>query len=244
MQEHFLLVRLASWREPLASVLIATALAVMTPSVAAQSSAVPEFTDKPKAVRQAKPAPSAEPGSKGWLDLHGEPSQAQADPPGAGSNALAPTGKDRYVRGEFTGVVTHVTDGDTVWVALPAGSTPVKLRIEGIDAPEICQAGGAEAKAALAERALKRAVTVRVRAIDTYGRRVGKIFDDTEDIGARQVKNGHAWSLRYRRDKGPYIREERVARSLSRGLHQGGTAIEPRLFRQQHGSCKTESPAR
>ena len=56
----------------------------------------------------------------------------------------------------FSGVVTHVTDGDTVWVQPDAvGSRhrkPIKLRLQGIDAPERCQPWGAQATAALASR--------------------------------------------------------------------------------------------
>jgi micrococcal nuclease len=205
---------------------------------------VREFSDKPKAAAAANRAPDLSPGSKAWLALHGEPAQALADAAGQTEGDATSGTSARFQRGEYTGLVTQVTDGDTVWVALPAGSKPVRLRLEGIDAPEICQAGGAEAKAALAERVLNRAITVKLRAIDSYGRRIGKMFDETEDIGARMVKNGHAWSLRFRSDRGPYIVEERLARSLNRGLHASGTAIQPREFRQQHGSCKTDSVKR
>ncbi len=139
--------------------------------------------------------------------------------------------------GEFTGVVTRVTDGDTVWVALPAGTQPVKVRLDGIDAPERCQAWGAEATAALSQRVLNRAVTARLRAIDEYGRHIGRIFDDTEDVGQRLVEDGHAWSYRHRGNRGPYITQERMAQSLNRGLHANREAMQPRAFRQQHGAC-------
>jgi micrococcal nuclease len=85
---------------------------------------------------------------------------------------------------------------------------------------------------------LNRAVTTKVRALDRYGRRLGKLYDDTEDIGQRLVKDGHAWSLRYRWDRGPYMAEERMAKALSRGVHKAGDAEEPRAFRKRHGSCK------
>ncbi|MBS0437681.1 MAG: thermonuclease family protein, partial [Proteobacteria bacterium] len=51
----------------------------------------------------------------------------------------------------LTGIVTHVSDGDTVWVKRDDAPRrkPVKLRLAGIDAPERCQPWGAEASAAL-----------------------------------------------------------------------------------------------
>ena len=42
----------------------------------------------------------------------------------------------------FEGVVTHVTDGDSLWVRPASGGAPRQIRLQGIDAPEICQAFG------------------------------------------------------------------------------------------------------
>lgn len=56
--------------------------------------------------------------------------------------------------------VTHVTDGDTLWVRPERGGKPVKIRISSIDAPEICQASGPAAQAALARRLAGRQLAV------------------------------------------------------------------------------------
>lgn len=40
--------------------------------------------------------------------------------------------------------VTRVSDGDTIWVQPLSGGRYRKLRLDGLDAPEICQLGGAE----------------------------------------------------------------------------------------------------
>ncbi len=201
------------------------------------------FSDKPRTVSTGV-ASAAVLGSVAWIAAHGAPAPDGDD--ALGLTNAQPTGATferreatPIRRGEFTGIVTRVTDGDTVWVALPAGSQPVKVRLEGIDAPERCQAWGAEATAALTQRLLNRAVTARLRSIDRYGRYIGKILDDTEDVGQRLVKDGHAWSIRYRWDRGPYVAEERMAKALNRGLHANREAIEPRAFRQQHGACKS-----
>ncbi|KQV98029.1 thermonuclease family protein [Rhizobacter sp. Root1221] len=135
----------------------------------------------------------------------------------------------------FSGTVTHVTDGDTVWVR-PDGSRPVPVRLYGIDAPESCQAGGPEATEALATRVLRREVTVDSSAHDGYGRVVGTVWLRGEDIGAWLVAQGHAWSPGYRRANGPYADEERLARTRHRGLF-AAPAIEPRQFRRDHGPC-------
>ncbi|MCB1983320.1 MAG: excalibur calcium-binding domain-containing protein [Rhodoferax sp.] len=51
------------------------------------------------------------------------------------------------------------------------------------------------------------------------------------------VAEGHAWSLRTKWDRGPYVAQERMARSLDRGLHAAGGAIAPAEFRRRNGPC-------
>ena len=138
----------------------------------------------------------------------------------------------------LAGTVSRVVDGDTLWVKTEADSAPVVVRIEGIDAPESCQVGGAEATAALNALALGRERHgARVAATDEHGRAVGKVFDGDKDLGDRMVRDGQAWSSRYQYDRGPYVAEERMALALKRGLHAAGGAIQPRDFRKQHGPC-------
>lgn len=136
----------------------------------------------------------------------------------------------------WTGTVTHVTDGDTVWVR--AGSArPVSVRLQGIDAPERCQAGGPEATAALTARVLRREVDVDARAVDRYGRVVAVVTLRGDDLGAWLVEGGHAWSPGFRRAPGPYAAQERRARAAHRGLFASEAAIEPSRFRRDHGPC-------
>jgi micrococcal nuclease len=136
----------------------------------------------------------------------------------------------------LSGVVTHVTDGDTLWVRPDDGGKAVKVRVQGIDAPERCQAWGPQAKAALAERVLHRQVQVATRAYDDYQRAVGSLELEGEDIAGWMVREGHAWSYRYRRSLGPYAAQEQEARAAQRGLF-AAPAIEPREFRKAHGPC-------
>lgn len=139
----------------------------------------------------------------------------------------------------FAGEVVHVTDGDTLWVRPDGGrDRPVKLRLQGIDAPERCQAWGAEATAALGARLLHRHVQVRTRARDVYGRSVASVSLAGQDVGAWMVSQGHAWSESYRRRRGPYSAEEQQARAARRGLFADGAALPPRRFRREHGACR------
>ena len=153
----------------------------------------------------------------------------------AAPKKAAPPAKTVVIEGS----VSRVVDGDTLWVKTEGdGEAPVVVRLEGIDAPESCQAGGADATAALTALALGRSVSVRVVARDEHGRTVGKVFDGKLDVGDRMVRDGQAWSSRYQYDRGPYVAEERMALALKRGLHGAGGAIQPRDFRKQHGPCE------
>jgi endonuclease YncB( thermonuclease family) len=136
-----------------------------------------------------------------------------------------------------SGLVTHVVDGDTVWVQIGTHNNPLKVRLQGVDAPEICQAGGVQAQAALASRVLGQRVTVTSSAHDDYGRAVGTLRFQGEDMGRWLVANGHAWVYSFRQKKGPYADEFAQAQAVRRGLFSDAQAQEPRAFRKSHGSC-------
>lgn len=140
--------------------------------------------------------------------------------------------------GNFAGTVTHVTDGDSLWVRPAAGGPPRELRVQGIDAPEICQAWGRESRAALATQVLHRQVRVTTRGRDTYRRTLAQVSIGGQDVGAWMVSHGHAWSYRFRRDGGPYAQQESHAKSGRLGLWSANAPLAPRDFRKRHGSCR------
>jgi endonuclease YncB( thermonuclease family) len=136
------------------------------------------------------------------------------------------------------GTVVRVSDGDTLWLQPgTGGGKPVKLRLQGLDAPERCQPGGARAREALAARVLGRRVQVEAQAIDDYGRTVGTMRLDGEDIGGWLVLQGHAWSDGFRHGQARYAGQEAQARAARRGLFADASALDPRQFRKQHGPC-------
>ena len=137
----------------------------------------------------------------------------------------------------FDAVVSHVTDGDTIWVRPVHGGPPQQVRIEGIDAPEICQAFGDRSRAALAARVLRKRVTLATRGEDDYRRTIARVRIGKQDIGAWMVTHGYAWSYRFRQDRGPYARQEARARAAGAGLWASGDADIPRDFRVRNGPC-------
>lgn len=140
------------------------------------------------------------------------------------------------------GVVTHVTDGDTLWVRVdgaPPRAKPRKLRLQGIDAPEHCQAWGPQATEALARRVLHRHVQFETAAHDRYHRSIARVAVDGDDVAAWMVAHGHAWSDHFRRrDGGRYGALEAQAKAARRGLFAQPGAVEPRVFRRMHGRCE------
>ncbi|PKO61434.1 MAG: nuclease [Betaproteobacteria bacterium HGW-Betaproteobacteria-18] len=147
-----------------------------------------------------------------------------------------------FVQAEvWVGLVTHVSDGDTLWVKPEGGAAPRKVRLLGLDAPELCQAGGVAARAALQGLVADKPVQVKVNFQDTYGRDLARLRVDERDVGAALVSAGHAWSSRWHRSLGPYALEEASARAAKLGLFADPAAQLPRDFRQRHGSCQ---PAR
>lgn len=139
--------------------------------------------------------------------------------------------------------VTRVFDADTVWVQPATGGRWRKLRLDGVDAPEICQAMGVAARNALAAQLLEQAVTVRERAHDSYGRGLVVIEREGEDVNAWLVRTGWAWASRWR-GRGAYVKHEDQARAARRGLWvKGGAPESPRDFRRRHGPCEPPWPA-
>ena len=134
-----------------------------------------------------------------------------------------------------TGVVSRVVDGDTVWVN--AGGELLKIRITGIDAPEICQAGGPQAREVLRRRTYGQTVTLISRRHDDYGRLLARVELQGEDLGRWMVSQGHAWSYGYRNYAGPYAAEQAHAVALRLGLFAFAGPENPRSFRKRHGSC-------
>lgn len=135
--------------------------------------------------------------------------------------------------------VVYVTDGDSLWVRPAAGGRRVKLRLEGIDAPEICQAAGRQAREALQQLVLNQAVTVQVRAHDRWGRGIARVrrASDGADVADQLAAAGWAWSDDWGWRAGPYAAQAEQARRERRGLFAQAGAQRPRDFRKAHGPC-------
>lgn len=91
----------------------------------------------------------------------------------------------------FTGIVTHVSDGDTITVLADGSHT--KVRLYGVDTPEKAQPYGREATVFTRDWCLNELVTVDVVDIDRYGRTVGIVTANGCTLNEDLVRAGWAW---------------------------------------------------
>lgn len=135
------------------------------------------------------------------------------------------------------GRVTQVSDGDSLWLQAAAPARRIEVRLVDVDAPEICQAWGTQARDALRAMVLRKTVVLHPVALDQYGRTLGRVSIDGVDVNAWLVRQGHAWSSQGAWGRGPLAHEEQAARTARRGLHAQPGAELPRDFRRRNGRC-------
>lgn len=144
-------------------------------------------------------------------------------------------------RGSFTGVVTHVADGDTLQIT--AGARSVTVRLDGIDAPEGDQAFSQQARQRLRVLAFSQQAKVTVRDTDRYGRLVARVIVGGRDLSEEMVAAGLAWRfVRYSSD----IRLaalERQARQQRLGLWADRSPVPPWQYREQRSSAPRAAPS-
>lgn len=134
------------------------------------------------------------------------------------------------------GKVVGISDGDTITV-LDGSKTQHKIRLAGIDAPEKNQAFGELSKQHLSDLVFGKTVTVDWNKADKYGRTVGKVIVNGQDVNLRQVKAGLAWHYKqYEKeqsspDRASYAQAEVDARARKVGLWYDTAPIPPWNFR-------------
>ena len=135
------------------------------------------------------------------------------------------------------GKVVSVHDGDTITL-LDAGLRQHKIRLAGIDAPELRQAFGRVSKQHLADQVAGQTVTIEWHKRDKYQRLVGKVLLNGRDINITQIETGLAWHYKkYAGEQNPedqqrYARAEERARTNRIGLWQDSRAMPPWDYRK------------
>ncbi|EMD0005738.1 thermonuclease family protein [Campylobacter upsaliensis] len=154
-------------------------------------------------------------------------------------NAFLPQDfKEQNLEKELTGKVSKVIDGDTIeLLAKTSKENPynhiikLKIRLYGIDAPELKQAYGKEAKEFLSALVLKQEVSLIIENKDKYDRFVGTLFLKGQDINKEMVKNGYAHA--YESFSKKYLAEQADAKMFKLGLWQDERVMSPSEFRRK-----------
>jgi endonuclease YncB( thermonuclease family) len=142
--------------------------------------------------------------------------------------ALAATGV--HAQGPAaSGRVIAVHDGDTVTVVRGAASR--RVRLDGIDAPELAQPFGTQAHDFTRQLLLDQTVRVDERDVDADGRLVARLQVAGRDASLTVVAAGLAWHfVRYSSDD-LLARAERDARFRRLGLWAAAAPVAPWEFR-------------
>jgi endonuclease YncB( thermonuclease family) len=134
----------------------------------------------------------------------------------------------------FTGTVTSVEDGDSIVVKTPTELLPVQ--IVGVDAPELSQAGGPEARTFLIALVIGKSVTVRLKSV---AERIGAVDLDGTDVSETLIRRGMAWHCPRFTDDRKLTSAEAEARASKRGLWTDARPMPPWLYRGA-GECWLE----
>jgi micrococcal nuclease len=129
--------------------------------------------------------------------------------------------------------VEMINDGDTVTLLDTAGQR-VRVRLVGIDAPELDQPMGREARAALATKLAGGIVRVEGDARDQHGRLLGTLRLDDRDLNREMVAEGWAWAFTGFAEDDDLIAAEAAARHGRRGLWADPQPQSPRQWRELH----------
>ena len=129
----------------------------------------------------------------------------------------------------FKAIVTNVTDGDTI--KIEHQNKQIKVRLAGIDTPELKQAFGLESKKALEQKVLNKIVFVDGEKEDRYGRLIADIKIGSRWINKELVEEGFAWHYKqYSKDQ-VLATAESSAKKNGLGIWKDDKAIAPWIFR-------------
>lgn len=141
---------------------------------------------------------------------------------------------------EFNGKVVGVTDGDTITVLVNKQS--IKVRLEGIDAPESGQSFGTKSKQALSEMVFGKRVTIKKTGEDRYGRTLGFVMVGKVDANAKMIQDGWAWHFKKYNDEDRLAKLEVEAREAKRGLWAESTPLAPWDYRARQKAPEKKNP--
>ncbi|MFZ1494967.1 MAG: thermonuclease family protein [Candidatus Competibacter denitrificans] len=129
--------------------------------------------------------------------------------------------------------VKAVYDGDTLVASCPAGE--VKVRVFGIDAPEMKQEPWGDRSRESLRGLLPRfgSVSLHVLDQDRYGRTVAQVLAGDRDVGLEMVRQGHAVVYAQYNHSPVYRQAQTEAKQARRGIWaKPGSQQDPATWRR------------
>jgi endonuclease YncB( thermonuclease family) len=130
----------------------------------------------------------------------------------------------------YSGKILSVTDGDTFVMQMKEGN--IRVRLEGIDAPENKQPFSHESKAFL-EKYLHKECRLQKTGVDRFGRTLGVLWVNGVNINLLMVKEGYAWHFKKYSKDGFLAEAEADARKNRKGLWKEQNPIAPWDWRKK-----------
>ena len=127
--------------------------------------------------------------------------------------------------------VIHVSDGDTITIMMDGEKQ--KIRLYGIDTPEINQSFGTEAKQFLSDQILNKEVEIVIKDTDRYKRLVAIVYFNNKSMNEVLLKEGWAWWYEaYAKKEYKYKELQEEAQKKKRGMWRNKGNIPPWEFRR------------
>jgi len=131
----------------------------------------------------------------------------------------------------FEAKVVAVYDGDTITVRT---DETIKIRLDGIDAPELKQPFGQASKQAMSSLVFGQTVTIKPGKKDRYGRLLARVEIGGKDASLTMVETGMAhWYEQYAKRDTQLQSAQTQAKTASRGLWSDPNVIAPWEFRKR-----------
>ena len=133
----------------------------------------------------------------------------------------------RLVGRTVPGTIVGVADGDTVRVRLDGVRRVVRVRLEGIDAPETGEPFSSQARTAARVLMFDRKVQVKATDVDSYNRLVARVIVDGKDSSIHLLQAGLACHFTRFENDAALAAAQHEARTNGKGFWAAG-APKPR----------------
>lgn len=136
-------------------------------------------------------------------------------------------------KNEITGKVIKILDGDT-YDLLTADKQTLRIRMEGIDAPEKGMPFYRVSKNYLGSLCFQKEVMAKIKETDVHGRLVADTYIDGKEMGQEMIKAGLAWHFKKYSSDEILANLEIEARNNKKGLWVDPRPIAPWEIRRLH----------